>query len=803
LETIKVKTIDLINAGETELEKISRKGLLSLDQAEMKAVRNYFRRRRRNPTDVELETIAQTWSEHCKHKTLKGIIEYEEYSGRTDTPAKTKIIDNLLKETIVKATKQLKKDWCVSVFDDNAGIMRFDEKYNIAFKVETHNHPSAIEPYGGAGTGIGGVIRDIMGVGLGAKPVLNTDVFCFGPPDYPFAKLPEGVLHPKRVFKGVVAGVRDYGNRMGIPTANGAVLFDEGYICNPLVYCGTVGIIPKDKSFKKVRPGDLVVVIGGRTGRDGIHGATFSSIELDKDTEVSAVQIGNAIMEKKTLDVLLRARDAGLYRAVTDCGAGGFSSAVGELGAECGAEVDLEKAPLKYEGLAPWEIWVSEAQERMVLAVPPKNLPAFKELCSTENVELTVIGTFTNTHKLILRYKGKVVGDMDMKFVHHGVPRLKRKAAWQQPKKIKIGSFPEPSDLTRDLHRMLSSLNIASKEWVIRQYDHEVQGGSILKPLVGAELDGPGDACVLRPRLDSKRGVVVANGINSKYGVIDAYWMAASAIDEAIRNVITVGGLLEKTALLDNFCWGNPNNPEQLAGLVRACQACYDFAMLFGTPFISGKDSLNNEYFDHAANMRRSIPPTLLISAISVIPDVSKAITMDVKQTGNLIYVIGLTSDEMGGSHYFANYNIKCMSVPKVNPVLAKDIMIRVSRAINQGLVISCHDCSEGGIGVAAAEMAFAGDSGMEIMLSRIPFETGYSRRNDILLFSESNTRFLVEVQPRNVRRLEKLMQGIPMGILGEIKKNRDFVVHGVSGQKVVRTTIDQLKESWQRTFKW
>ncbi|MEI7904804.1 MAG: AIR synthase-related protein, partial [Candidatus Firestonebacteria bacterium] len=503
------KAINILKADDKALMKISTEGLLSLNIKEMQEVRAYFKKKKRNPTDIELETIAQTWSEHCKHKTLKGKINYN-----------GKIIDNLLKETVVKVTEELDKDWCVSVFKDNAGIIKFDGEYDVAFKVETHNHPSAIEPYGGAGTGIGGVIRDIMGVGLGAKPILNTDVFCFGPLDTPHEKLVEGTLHPRRVFKGVVSGVKDYGNRMGIPTVNGAVIFEEGYSCNPLVYCGTAGIIPKNMCDKHVRAGDIILSIGGKTGRDGIHGATFSSIALDKDTEVSAVQIGNPIVEKKALDVQLKARDLGLYRSVTDCGAGGYSSAVGEMGEKSGAKVYLERVPLKYDGLTPWEIWVSEAQERMVFAVPVKTLSAFLKLCHDENVEATIIGEFTNTKKLELFYKDVKICDLDMSFVHDGCPRFELEATWD-PKANEEPVIKEATELGRHLKGILGDLSVASKEWIIRQYDHEVQGGSVIKPLQGVANDGPGDACVVRPRLENKKGVAVGNGINPRYGMID------------------------------------------------------------------------------------------------------------------------------------------------------------------------------------------------------------------------------------------------------------------------------------------
>ncbi|HEY7153506.1 MAG TPA: AIR synthase-related protein, partial [Gemmataceae bacterium] len=425
--------VPLRNLDGAALEKLSRDGQLSLSLAEMRTIQAHFREQGRDPTDVELETLAQTWSEHCSHKTLKGRIDFLEENGTV------RHYDNLLKETIFGATQEIRRrlgadDWCVSVFADNAGVVRFNDRYHVCFKVETHNHPSAIEPYGGANTGLGGVIRDPLGTGLGAKPICNSDVFCFAPPDTPPESLPPGVLHPVKVMKGVVAGVRDYGNRMGIPTVNGAVCFDERYLGNPLVYCGTVGLIPVDRCVKEPRDGDLIVAVGGRTGRDGIHGATFSSVELTSESErVSggAVQIGNAIAEKKLLDVLLQARDKGLYHAITDCGAGGFSSAVGEMAEGLGASVQLDRAPLKYAGLSYTEIWISEAQERMVLAVPPEQWPKLQKLCAGEDVEATVLGNFEATGRLRLLYQGARVADLDLRFLHDGRPPVVRQASWR------------------------------------------------------------------------------------------------------------------------------------------------------------------------------------------------------------------------------------------------------------------------------------------------------------------------------------------------------------------------------------
>ena len=781
--------LDILDADDEQLLEISEKGQMYLTVEEMKAVQNYFVTLGRKPTDVELETVAQTWSEHCMHKTFKGIIDY---NGEH--------IDNLLAKTVMKATSDLNKSWCVSVFKDNAGIIEFDENFNICFKVETHNHPSAIEPYGGANTGIGGVIRDTLGTGLGAKPILNTDVFCFGPLDMPQEEIPESVLHPKRIFKGVVSGVRDYGNRMGIPTANGSIFFDERYIGNPLVYCGNVGLIAKDKCEKESYKGDLILLVGGRTGRDGIHGATFSSVELSHESEMvssGAVQIGDPIMERKVTDALLIALDRGLYNNITDCGAGGLSSAVGEMGEKLGAVVDLEKVPLKYDGLSYSEIWISEAQERMVLSVPPENMEEIRSVFEGENVEATFIGEFTGDKRLHLRYKGETVADIEMAFLHDGVPRTTRKATWHLPSH-KEPDIKEKNDYGEDLKKILSSWNVCSKEWVIRQYDHEVQGGSVLKPLVGVDNDGPGDACIVRPVLGSDKGVIVSNGMNPKYGDIDPYHMASSAIDEALRQVVSVGGSLEEVALLDNFSWGNTSKPECLGGLVRASRGCYDIALYYGTPFISGKDSLNNEF--KAGDKTIAIPPTLLISAICVMPDVTRAISMDVKSPGNLIYIIGMTKNELGGSHYYYTHGFIGNSVPKVDTEIAKRTMDLLANATGKGLVRSCHDCSEGGLAVTAAEMSFAGGYGMALDLSQVPVEEEVIR-DDTILFSESNTRFVVEVEQQQQNEFEAAIEGISYGCIGEVVENDMFTVLSLTSEKVISEKISDLKEAWQATL--
>lgn len=810
----RVAVIDL-NVSDEELMEISRKGVLALNLQEMKAIQSYYTIHADDrvrigltsqPTDIELEMFAQTWSEHCKHKIFNAIIHYTENQHR-------ETISSLFNTYIKKATKEInrkKQDWLVSVFSDNAGIIRFTDTYNIAFKVETHNHPSAIEPYGGAITGIVGVNRDIMGAGLGAHLLFNTDIFCFAPPDYPHQQLPSNILHPRRILKGVRKGVEHGGNKIGIPTVNGAIIFDEGYLGNPLVYCGTGGIMPhkvagRIASKKRILPGDLVIMVGGRIGKDGIHGATFSSQKLDEETSAQAVQIGAPIVQKRMMEVLLIARNVGMINAITDNGAGGLSSSVGEM-AELsgGCSIQLEKAPVKYAGLAPWELWVSEAQERMTIAVPPQRGDEFLDLCRRYDVEATVLGTFTDSGKIHVTFNGKTVVYLDLDYLHNGLPQAELSATWNKPN-YPEPQFKEPTDLAPYIKKILSDYSVCSKESVVRQYDHEVQGGTVIKPMVGINNDGPGDAGVLHPLPDESKGIVISNGINPRYGLIDTYWMAASAIDEAIRNIIAVGGNIDKIALLDNFCWGNPidssENPHgkfQLGQLVRAAKACYDISLAYGTPFISGKDSFHNEY--KIKDTVYAIPPTLLISAVGIIDDYRKAVTMDAKEPGDLVYVIGETYEELGGSMYYKIRNVIGSIVPEVRTNSALKIYKAMNRICKKGIAASIHDCSEGGIGVALAETAFAGGLGMDIRLDRVPSPC---ERNDHILFSESNSRFIVTVHPKNHSAFESNLKGITFAKIGKVRKDKDFIISGNKKRIVVNTNIDVLKKKWQQPLSW
>jgi phosphoribosylformylglycinamidine synthase len=700
------------------------------------------------------------------------------------------------------------EDWCLSVFSDNAGIIRFNDDWNLVFKVETHNSPSALDPYGGALTGIVGVNRDPFGCGRGAKLIFNTDVFCFAPPDY--AKpLPKRILHPRRIYEGVREGVEHGGNKSGIPTVNGCLVFDERYLGKPLVYCGTGGIMParingEPTHTKEILPGDLIVMTGGRIGKDGIHGATFSSEELHEGSPVTAVQIGDPITQKKMTDFLLVARDLGLYRAITDNGAGGLSSSVGETATlSGGCELDLKAAPLKYPGLNPWEILISESQERMTLAVDPARIDAFLCLARKMGCEATVLGRYTDSGWFHIRYGEETVVYLEMKFLHDGLPQMNLRAAWAPPRHAEP-DFPEPPDLGGALMEMLSRLNICSKESVVRQYDHEVQGGSVVKPLTGVVNDGPSDAAVIRPLLDSFEGIVVANGICPRYSDIDAYHMAAAAIDEAVRNAIAVGASLDRMAGLDNFCWCDPVRSEKtpdgeykLAQLVRANEALYAITTAYGVPCISGKDSMKNDY--QIGETRISIPPTLLFSTLAKMEDVRKAVTMDVKRPGDLVYVLGKTYRELGGSEWYALHGAIGNDVPQVRTETAKTLYEALSRAIRAGLVASCHDCSDGGLGMALAETAFAGGLGLEVDLKSVPAE-GIGR-DDELLFSESQSRFVVTVHPDAREAFEAALAGSAFARIGQVIAEEDLRIEGLGGKRIIDQELAELKAAWQKTL--
>ncbi len=818
---IRVGTYDL-DGSDSELMRISSEGILSLNLEEMRAIRDYFasgtvKNERfslglpEQPTDVELECIAQTWSEHCKHKIFAGRVHYVDESGNEEW------IDSLFKTYIRGATEKIgwEIDWLVSVFSDNAGIIRFNDRYDISYKVETHNSPSALDPYGGAITGIVGVNRDPMGTGMGCEMVCNVWGYCLGSPFYE-GNLPEGLMHPRRIRDGVHQGVIDGGNQSGVPWVRGFERFDERYIGKPLVYCGTVGRIPtqlqgRPSGRKEIVPGDAIVMCGGRIGKDGIHGATFSSEELRKESPAQAVQIGDPITQRNMYEFLMEARNLGLYRAITDNGAGGLSSSVGEMSRlSGGAELDLAKAPLKYEGLQPWEILLSEAQERMSLAVPQDSLEEFLELAARREVEATELGAFTDSGAFVVRYGSRVVAHIGLDFLHDGVPRMELEARWQPPR-IASPRRPRKGLRNRKLASILSGLNLCSREFKSRQYDGEVKGLSVIKPFVGVHSDVPSDATVMRVEHGSDSGIILAEGINPFFSDLDTYHMMAGVIDESVRRVISVGGKLHRIAGLDNFCWPDPmlsdKTPDglyKMAQLVRANKALYDVAVAFKLPPISGKDSMKNDSV--RGNRKISIPPTVLFSVVGIMEDVRRAVTMYFKNAGDLIYVVGATKNELGGSEYYRmlareqgtpeSYGGE---VPKLEIQTALSIYRAMSEATEKGILSSSHTPTLGGLAAALALAAIGGDLGAEIDLSSLVCEG--CPDDDARLFSESNSRFVITCSPDRKSDLESLFSGVPCAAIGTVAVERKLRINGTGGKTVLDMDIETLRRSFKETL--
>jgi len=760
---IKADKVNL-EISDEELNTIGKKGIkdedgtyrgpLALRPSYLKVIQDYFRRQGREATDIELEAIAQTWSEHCKHTIFADPID--------------EVKKGIFSHYIRRATKEIRekkgdKDFCVSVFSDNSGGIIFDEDWVVTDKAETHNSPSALEPYGGAITGIVGVNRDALGYGMGAKPVINRYGFCLGDPEmtpYLFrAKDKQNpALTPRQVMDGVIQGVKDGGNESGIPSPQGFLYFDERYSGKPLVFAGTIGLIPRNvkgrpSGEKAAQPGDFVVIAGGRVGMDGIHGATFSSEALDTGSPATAVQIGDPITQKKVSDVIVKeARDRGLYSSVTDCGAGGISCSIAEMAKECGGcEVDLEKVPLKYPNMAPWQIWISESQERMTFAVPADKLDELMDLMKRRDVEATVVGQFTDSGRCVVNYDGNTIFDLEMDFLHDGLPEELQTTVYEKP----VNEEPDVADLENAndaLLAMLKRKNITSYRFLSRQYDHEVQGGSVIKPLQGpGEVNGT--ASVTRPVLTSNKAVVASQGINPRYSDIDTYAMAAASLDDAIASAVASGGDINTMAIMDNFCWCSSDEAQRLGELKAAAEACYDIAVAYGTPYISGKDSMFNDFKGYDGNnnpIKVSIPPTVLGSAISVIPDATKANSIDFKREGDAIYVIGLTKDELGASEYYAELGFIGNKVAQVDMPKAFDRYERMFQVSQDNLLQSAIHVDKGGLAVALAKSAIAGQRGAVLNLES-------ELRNDAMLFSESKSRFVVTVNSRYQNELEGL----------------------------------------------
>jgi phosphoribosylformylglycinamidine synthase len=817
---VAVERIPVDELDDEGLRALNEERRAALDFGELAAIRDYFKKEGRACTDVEFEMIAQTWSEHCFHKTFKALIDVEG-GEKAGLPAR---VDNILRTYIKAATDEIKAPWIISAFKDNAGIMAFDEAHDISFKVETHNHPSAIEPFGGANTGVGGVIRDVVAVS--ARPIAVTDVLCFGLPGQEGGAA--GGLSADHIRSGVVAGVQDYGNKMGIPTVNGGIHYHEKYAANPLVYCGCAGIAPRGAFFNEPKVGDRIVVLGGKTGRDGIRGATFSSMTMDGatlDTAGSSVQIGAPIVEKKVTEVIIAARDAGLYSGITDCGAGGLSSAVGEMASELGADIDLSEAPLKYAGLAPWEIWLSEAQERMVIAVPPEKMGDLAAMCDANDVERCDLGWFTGGGRLVVRYRGEAVLDLDCEFLHRGAPQRRLKAAPPAASAAGAGVAGSAAKAAKSALPPLDELfaaimahhAIASKEWAIRRYDHEVQCATRTGPFAGALQSGPSDAAVIKPlETGGSRAIAISNGFNARYGEADAYNAAASAIDEAVRNAVASGADPDRIAIVDNFCWGDPQKPENLWTLLLAAKACRDISIAHRAPFFCGKDSFNNE-FEGADGSRVAIPPSLLISAMGIVPDVGRAPTTDLKTDSGALYLVGEFKPVLEASVLRAVL-VDAGAAPAAaagpGPVFsgkAPAVYRKLHAAIAASLVSACHDLSDGGLGAALAEMCMGGNRGADLDLGAVSkaamlaHPNGEPRRpaSDpalnaaLLLFGETNGCLIVEVEAGKSAAFEAAMAGAPCSPVGRVSTEARIALRGLSGGSAASVGLEALAAAY------
>lgn len=790
------RTVEVLGKDAEALEAVSREMKLSLSREDMLAVQAYYEEAGRDPTDVELEVIAQTWSEHCKHRIFAARIIHTGAAGE-------QVVDGLFKTYVKKPSEQImaaKPGFVLSAFHDNAGFIRLDDEHAVCLKAETHNHPSAIEPYAGANTGLGGVIRDILGAGLVAKPIGSLDVFCFGPPDTPAGEIKgKDVIHPLGILRGVVRGVRDYGNRMGIPTVNGAIQFDPSYIYNPLVFCGTAGVIPTRYIDKAVKPGHLVVAVGARTGRDGLKGATFSSASLTGDSHAedqSAVQIGNPIEEKKVADFLLAARDEDLLAFVTDCGAGGFSSAAGEMLSETGGSLYLERAPLKEPGLFSWEVFLSESQERMVLAVEEAHLDRLRELAAIFETELTVLGEADGSGVLKVIHHGQMVCELDCLKLHEA-PRREMRSAWTvAPVRSDHAWQPRGAGASpwgADLMEVLEDFAVCSRAPIIREYDHEVQGNTLLKPLAGAGGDAPQDGSVLGVD-GSTKAVALACSLLPEWGKTDPYRMGQACVDECVRQLVLVGADPDRIGILDNFCVGNPNDPRELGALVETTRGMAEAAVAFAAPFISGKDSFYN-YFE-TEDGTVSIPTTLLVSGIGVVDDVARVAGSSLRRTGSVLMLVGQLDATMGGSVLARRRGIADAEVPATDAAAHFTRYRAYAAARDAGLVLSAHDVGEGGLAVTLAEMAFSGVAGVEVALPEGAAPDG------VLLFNEGTGRLVIEVAADKVAEVNDLLAGQLVMELGRTTEAHRRLVIQRGSSTLVDEPVNQLKEAWTRGLK-
>ena len=811
-----------VDSDET-LKKISDERNLALNPNDIPTIRAYFLDKKvqaergqvglTDPTDVELEFISQARSDHCNHNTFRGLFHYKDLaSGRNET------VDNLFKTCIESPTLALKekKPWVVSVLWDNAGAGRFDKDHYYVITGETHNSPSNMEAYGGAITGIVGVYRDPLGTGKGSRLVMGSYGYCVGPRDYDGNLKPH--LHPRRLLDGVIEGVRDGGNKSGIPTTFGQVIFDPGYLGKCLVFVTAVGIMPaqingQPAEEKRTSPGELLIMCGGRVGKDGIHGVTAASETFSENTPAGHVQIGDPYTQKKMHDFLLEARDQGLIQFITDNGGGGLSSSVGESARfSNGCEIELEKVPLKYEGLDQWEIWVSESQERMTVAIRPQDLDEFMRLSQKHAVESTVIGQYTDSGKLHIRYEGKTCAYVDMNLLQSGFPKWEFEAEWTPPEQRGLVEpvVDAPDDYGRLIKALLARPNICSTEWIIRQYDHEVQGTSVIKPLVGAERDINSDASVIRPVLPSLKGLAFTQALLPAYSAIDAYHMAGCSIDEAVRRLVAVGADLDHIGGVDNFCWpniqyhptDNPDGKLKAAQLVRACRALRDVCQAYEIPLLSGKDSMYVDGYlsDPDGKMHKvSALETLQFSAVSVIEDIRRCVSMDSKFPGDLVYVLGDTRNELGASEYYAHLGEVGLNVPQVRTEAFLAVYRKLSQSIAQGNVASAHGIYRGGLGVHLAMVAMGGNLGMQIELDQVPVD--HVDRDDAVLFSESAGRFIVTIDPNSRQVFEKQFKGMACACVGTVTATPEFEVKGLDQKTILAVAVNELKTAWKKPF--